>query len=184
MGKIIATMNMTLDGYCDHTSMIADEEIHRHYTELIQNAEALLYGRITYQLMEDFWPALVENPCGDTSMDEFAVAIDDVRKIVFSRTLDGVTWRNSELRKEIVRDELLEMKRHADRDIFVGSPSAIIAISNLGLVDQYQIGLQPTIAGKGLALFGNINKRVDLQLTGTKTFACGALVLYYQTCKS
>jgi dihydrofolate reductase len=82
MRKIIAAINMTLDGFCDHTAIIPDEEIHQHYTELISDADAILYGRITYQLME-FWQALAKNPSGEKSMDDFAVAIDKIPKIVF-----------------------------------------------------------------------------------------------------
>src|SRR5215211_6608212 len=102
MRKLIAAMNMTLDGFCDHTAGIADEEIHQHYTELLRKADAVLYGRITFQLME-YWRPFVENPTGNSSMDDFAAAIDNISKIVFSRTLEGVDWRNTELKKEIVK---------------------------------------------------------------------------------
>ena len=88
MRKIIAAINMTLDGYCDHTAITPGEEIHHHYAELLKNADAILYGRITYQLMQ-FWQTLVEKPSGEQSMDEFALAIDKVPKIVFSRTLEN-----------------------------------------------------------------------------------------------
>ena len=87
MRNVIAAINMTLDGFCDHTAGIADDEIHQHYNELLSNADTLLYGRITYQLMESYWPDLVKNPSGDKAMDEFALAIDKVPKIIFSHTL-------------------------------------------------------------------------------------------------
>lgn len=183
MGKIIAGMNMTLDGFCDHTSGIADEEVHQHYSEVLREAGMLLYGRITYQLMEDYWPALVQNPSGNAAMDEFAVAIDDVPKIVFSRTLQSVDWRNTELKKEIVPEEILALKQRTDKDIFAGSPSMIVTLTQLGLVDEYQIGLNPIIAGSGLTLFKNIQERIDLQLMKTKTFGCGVIMLYYSTNK-
>ena len=86
---------MTLDGFCDHTAMIADEEIHQHYNELLSNADTLLYGRITYQLMESYWPSVVTNPTGNKPLDEFAVLIDNISKIVFSRTLKNVDWKNT-----------------------------------------------------------------------------------------
>src|SRR4030095_3387318 len=136
MRKLIAAMNMTLDGFCDHTAMIADEEIHEHYTDLLRSAGTVIYGRITYQLME-YWKSVVENPTGNKSMDEFAVAIDNISKIVYSRTLKSVDWKNTELKKEIVKEEILELKRQADRDIFVGSPSLIIALTKLDLIDEY-----------------------------------------------
>ena len=88
---------MTLDGYCDHTAGIADEEIHEHYNDVLRNAGTLIYGRITYQLMESYWPAIVKDPTGNKPMDDFAVLIDDISKIVYSRTLNDVSWKNSTL---------------------------------------------------------------------------------------
>ena len=176
-------MNMTLDGFCDHTAMIADDEIHDHYTELLINAGTLIYGRITYQLMESYWPSVVENPTGNKSMDDFAVAIDNVSKIVFSRTLKTVDWRNTELKKEVSKDEMLELKQQEGRDIFVGSPGLIVAFTQLGLIDEYQLSVHPTIVGSGLPLFKNIRDRIDLKLLKTKTFGCGAVMFYYQSTK-
>ena len=183
MRKLIAAMNMTLDGFCDHTAMIADEEIHDHYTELLRNADAVLYGRITYQLME-YWRSVVENPTGDKSMDDFAEAIDNISKIVYSRTLESVDWKNTELKREIVKDEILELKQRAGKDLLVGSPSLIVALTQLGLVDEYQLGVHPTVIGSGLVLFKNIKDRVDLKLLKTKTFGCGAVFLYYEPSKT
>src|SRR5437868_2931071 len=111
MRKIVAAINMTLDGFCDHTAMIADDEIHQHYNELLKNAGTLLYGRITYQLMESYWPSLVKNPTGNKPMDEFAILIDNISKIVFSRTLKNVSCRNSELKNEIIKEDILELKQ-------------------------------------------------------------------------
>ena len=176
-------MNMTLDGFCDHTAMIADEEIHEHYTELLTNADTIIYGRITYQLME-YWRSVVENPTGDKSMDDFAEAIDNISKIVYSRTLENVDWRNAELKKEIIKDEILELKQQAGKNILVGSPGLIVSLANLGVIDEFQLGVQPTVVGSGLALFKNITDRVDLKLLRTKTFGCGAVFLYYEPSKT
>ena len=84
MRKLIAAINMTLDGFCNHTAMITDEEIHQHYNVLLRNSDTLIYGRITYQLMESYWPSLVKNPTGNQPMDEFAILINNISKIVFS----------------------------------------------------------------------------------------------------
>jgi len=183
MRKLIAAMNMTLDGFCDHTAGIADEEIHQHYTELLKNSDAVLYGRITYQLME-YWKPFVENPTGNKAEDDFAAAIDNISKIVFSRTLEGVDWRNTELKKEIVKEEILELKQRAGKDLLVGSPSLIVALTKLGLIDEYQLGVQPTVIGSGLVLCKNIKDRIDLKLLRTKTFGCGAVFLYYERSKA
>ena len=183
MRKLIAAMNMTLDGFCDHTAMFADDEIHQHYNELLSNADTLIYGRITYQLMESYWPSVVKNPTGNKPMDEFAVLIDNVPKIVFSRTLKNVDWKNTQLKKEIIKEEVLELKQQAGKNILVGSPGLIVALTQLNLIDEYQLSVQPTILGNGLPLFRNITDRVDLTLLQTKTFACGAVFLYYETVK-
>src|SRR6187399_1476499 len=111
MRKLIAAINMTLDGFCDHTAGIADEELHQHYTELLKNAGTLLYGRITYQLMENYWPAIVKKPTGIKSMDEFAVSIDNIPKIVFSNTLKNVEWKTAKLAKREIKEEVLELKQ-------------------------------------------------------------------------
>ena len=182
MRKLIAGMNMTLDGFCDHTAMIADDEIHQHYSDLIKNSGPLLYGRITYQLME-YWRSVVENPTGNKSMDDFAVAIDNAQKIVFSRTLESVDWKNTELKREVVKEEILELKQQEGKDILVGSPSLIVQLAQLGLVDEYQLGVQPTVVGSGLPLFKNITDRIDLKLLKTKTFGCGAVFFYYEPAK-
>ena len=176
-------MNVTLDGFCDHTAMIADEEIHQHYTELLRSSDAVIYGRITYQLME-YWKSVVENPTGNKSMDDFAEAIDNISKIVYSRTLENVDWKNTELKREIIKDEILELKEQAGKDLLVGSPSLIVSLANLDVIDEFQLGVQPTIVGSGLPLFKNIKDRVDLNLLKTKTFGCGAVFLYYEPSKT
>ena len=183
MSKLIAAINMTLDGFCDHTAMIADEEIHQHYNELLSNADTLLYGRITYQLMESYWPSVVKNPTGNKPMDEFAVIIDNISKIVFSRTLKNVDWKNTKLKKEGIKEEVLGLKQQAGKDILVGSPSLIVALTQLDLIDEYQLGVQPIVLGSGLPLFKNVTDRVDITLLKTKTFSCGAVTLYYEPTK-
>jgi dihydrofolate reductase len=179
MRKLIAGMNMTLDGFCDHTAMIADDEIHEHYNEVLRNADTLIYGRITYQLMESYWPSIVKNPTGNIPTDDFAVLIDNIPKIVFSRTLNNVDWKNTTLKKEVIKEEIMDLKQQNGKDILVGSPSLIVAMTQLDLVDEYQIGVQPTILGSGLPLFKNIRDRVNLKLIKTKTFGCGAIFLNY-----
>jgi dihydrofolate reductase len=183
MRKLIAAINMTLDGFCDHTAMTADEEIHQHYNELLSSADTLIYGRITYQLMESYWPAVVKDPTGNKPMDEFAVLIDHISKIVFSRTLKNVAWRNTKLKKEIIKEEILQLKQShngGSKNILVGSPGLIDAFTQLGLIDEYQLAVHPTVLGSGLPLFKNVRERVDLNLLKTKTFDCGAIALFYK----
>src|SRR6202051_3460568 len=151
MRKLIAAINMTLDGFCDHTAMIADEEIHQHYNELLRNAGILLFGRITYQLMESYWPSIVKNPTGNKPTDEFAVLIDNISKIVYSRTLKNVDWKNTILKKEVIKEEILELKQSlqgGSKSILAGSPSLIVALAQLDLIDEYQLSVQPTVLGR------------------------------------
>ncbi len=174
---------MTLDGFCDHTAGIADDELHQHYNELLSNADTLLYGRITYQLMESYWPTVVKNPTGNKPMDEFAVLIDNIPKIVFSHTLKNVDWKNAMLAKKDIKEEVLELKQQSGKNILVGSPSLIVALMQLDLIDEYQLCVHPVILGNGLPLFKNINDRINLKLLKTKTFGSGAIVLYYEPAK-
>lgn len=174
---------MTLDGFCNHTAMIADDEIHEHYNELLNNGDTLLFGRITYQLMESYWPTVVKEPTGNKPTDEFAVLIDNISKIVFSRTLQQVDWKNTKLKKELINEEVLELKKQAGKNILAGSPSLITALGQLGLIDEYQLCVHPVVLGSGLPLFKNVKVRIDLKLLKTKTFACGAVALYYEPTK-
>ena len=192
MKKIIAAINMTVDGFCDHTAVSPGEDIQQHYTDLIINGSLLLYGRVTYQLMEDAWPAMVKNPTGIKSMDDFAVAIDNVPKIVYSRTLQAVRWRNTTLKKEIVKEDIEALKQSGPKEashngdekpILVGSPGLIVSLTQLSVIDEYQLCIHPVIVGKGLPLFKNISESVSLKLLKTKTFTGGAIILYYERVK-
>ena len=120
MRKLIAAINMTLDGFCDHTTIIADDELRQHYNELLGNAGAIIiYGRVTYQLMENYWPTVVKNPTGNKPTDEFAVLIQNIPKIVFSRTLKHVEWKNAKLAKRDVKEEISELRQQPGKDILL-----------------------------------------------------------------
>ena len=186
MRKVIAAINMTLDGFCDHTALSADDEIHQHYNELLKSADVILYGRITYQLME-YWPTVVKNPTGNKSIDEFALTMDNIPKVVFSRTLKNVEWKTARLAKGDIKEVVLELKQSPNggsKDILVGSRSLIVTLLDLNLIDEFQVCVQPIIAGKGLPLFNNINDRINLKLLKTKNFtSSGSITFYYQPTK-
>lgn len=179
MRKLVAAINMTLDGFCDHTAVIADEELHEHYADLLRNADAILYGRTTYQLME-YWKNIVKNPTGDKAEDEFALVMDRIPKIVFSHTLKSVEWKSARLATKSLKEEVSELKQKAGKDILAGSPSLIVALTKLKLIDEYQLCVHPVILGSGLPLFKNINDKVILKLLRTKRLGSGAIVLYYE----
>ena len=138
MRKIIAAFNMTIDGFCDHTALVPDEEIHDHYTQLLAQADAILYGRITYELMK-FWQPFVKKPSGEKSMDDFAVAIDNIPKIVFSHTLQHTEWDSAKLADQSLEETVNAVKKQSGKDFLVGSRSLIIELANLNLIDEYQL---------------------------------------------
>ena len=179
MRKLIAAFNMTLDGFCDHTAGVPDEEIHQHYTELLSQGDAILYGRTTYQLME-YWRTLLKNPSEEKSMNDFATVIDKIPKIVFSRTIQSVEWESATIAKRDLKDEVLELKQKTGKDIFVGSRSLIIQLIKLDLIDEFQLCVHPVVLGSGIPLFENIGHMIILKLIKTKIFSGGAIILYYE----
>lgn len=179
MKKVIAAFNMTLDGICDHTAGIADEGLHNHYAELIDNASIILYGRTTYQLMQ-YWQTLLQKPSGEKSMDDFAISINNIQKLVFSNTLKDTGWESAELAKEPLKEEVSKLKQQPGNDILIGSRSLIIQLLNHDLIEEFQICIHPVIEGKGLQLFDQIRQRISLKLAKTKLLNSGAIVLYYE----
>ena len=156
MRKLIAAINMTLDGYCDHTAGIADDELHQHYNELLESSGALLYGRITYQMMESYWPTVVKNPTGDKPIDDFAVLIDNIPKIVFSKTLesapwgDGSDWEDARIVKTTAVKELAKLKRRPGKNMVIwGSISLAQSLIKADLIDEYRLVICPVVLGSG-----------------------------------
>ena len=180
MRKVIAAINMTLDGICDHTSGIPDSNLHQHYTELLESSGVILYGRKTFELMK-FWQTLLKNPTGQKTMDDFASAIDKIPKIVFSRTLKDIEWDSAELATNGIQKEVEELKQKPGKDILIGSRSIIIQLLNCNMIDEFQICIHPMIEGKGLPLFDKVNERRNFRLLKTKIFDSGVMVIYYET---
>lgn len=180
MRKVIAAINMTLDGFCDHTAgFLADDELHDHYADLLNNAGTLLYGRKTFELMQ-FWQTLLANPSDEKSMNDFAISIDKVQKIVFSKTLKETGWETAKIANRSVVEEILALKKQSGKDIFVGSRSLIVQLLNKNLIDELQICIHPVIEGKGLMLFDQIKDSIVFDLIKTKSLKSGAVVLYYE----
>lgn len=178
MKKTIAAMNITIDGFCDHTAGVADAELHRHYADLLRGAGAVLYGRTTYQLMQ-YWQEVLRDPSAEADMDDFARAIDGVEKVVFSRTLSETGWSSAALATGSPREIVNRLRQQSGQDILVGSPSLIVQLANLDLIDEYQICVHPVAIGKGLSLFEGLTDRKIFSLSGTKQFDSGAIILYY-----
>jgi dihydrofolate reductase len=184
MRKLIASINVTLDGFCNHTAVIADDDLHQHYNDLFKNSGLLLFGRKTYQLMESAWPAIVKDPTGNKPTDEFAILIDNIPKIVFSRTLKEVSWKNTKLFGEGLEKEVIKLKTEPGKNILVGSPTLIAELTQAGLIDEYLLCINPIILGNGLTLFKDIQKRVDLKLLKSSSLKSGVIIVQYEALKN
>jgi len=182
MRKVVFAINITTDGYCSHTDMIADEELHKYFTGLLRNAGVLLYGRITYQLMVPYWPDVARNQSATGATYEFARVFDALDKVVFSTTLKQVEGNNTRLVRANVAEEVLALKQQPGKDISVGSLSIASQLSERGLIDEYYFVVHPVVAGKGPRLFETVKleERVMLDLVGSKTFGSGAVALHYK----
>ena len=171
------SINVTLDGCCDHRVGVPDEELHRHATETLRQADALLFGRVTYQMMEAaFRPAWTGERPG--WMEPFRRTIDAARKYVVSSTLDRVDWNAELVRGDLAR-AVHQLKQEPGKGLFTGGVKLPLALAELGLIDEYEIVVQPRIAGHGPTLFAGLSRRVELKLVGRREFASGAVALRY-----
>lgn len=182
MSKVIAAFNMTLDGICDHTTGVADAALHQHFAKLIDRCGLLLYGRTTFLLMK-FWQALLHHPSGEKAMDEFAVSIDAIEKLVFSNTLKDTGWESATLAGRPLVEEVSLRRQQAGKSILIGSRSLIIQLLNEHLVDEFQICIHPVIERNGLNLFEQITGQIQLNLMEAKTLGSGVVVLTYEPVK-
>jgi dihydrofolate reductase len=177
------SINVTLDGCCDHRAMIPDEELHRHATENLAQADALLFGRVTYEMMETAWraPARTEAKPDwmEPWMEPFAQAIDAAKKYVVSSTLDRVDW-NAELLRGELGQAVQQLKRESGKGLFVAGVQLPLALTELGLIDEYEFFVQPRIAGHGPTLFAGLSKHVDLKLVSRLEFGSGAVAMRYE----
>lgn len=184
MRKLIYGINLTLDGCCDHTKANPYEDVHRYFTRLLRESDAVLYGRITYQLMVPFWPDMARSGSAPTeSMREFAEAFDSVRSIiVFSRTLDPTfESEKATILRGNLADEIAKLKQQPGKDILLGGVDLPSQLVELDLIDEYRFVIQPIIVGEGRRLFNHLKlaERLDLKLADTETFPSGCVALRY-----
>jgi dihydrofolate reductase len=173
------SINVTLDGCCDHREMLADEELHRHATENLDRADALLFGRVTYQMMEAAWRAPAPTGARPDWMEPFARTIDAARKYVVSSTLDRVDW-NAELVRGDLGKAVQQLKRKSGKGLLTGGLKLPLALAELGLIDEYEFVVQPRLVGHGPKLFAGLSKRVDLRLVSRLEFGSGAVAMRYE----
>jgi dihydrofolate reductase len=177
------SINVTLDGCCDHRAMIADEDLHRHATENLKQADALLFGRVIYEMMESAWrePGRtgVKPDWMEPWMMSFAQTIHAAKKYVVSNTLKQVDW-NAELLSGDLGKAVEKLKRIPGKGILVGGLKLPLALAELGLIDEYEFVVHPRLAGHGPTLFAGLSKHVDLKLVSRQEFASGAVVMRYE----
>jgi dihydrofolate reductase len=181
MRNLIFGINITLDGCVDHTKQVADDETHEYFTDLLREADLLVYGRITYQLMVPFWPEVAKSPSMTKASNEFAQAFDSINKIVFSRSLDGAEDRNTRIVRTNLHDEILRLKQEQGKHILVGGVSVPSQLIELGLVDEYRFVVGPIVAGEGRRLLEGVSlpERLQLKLVESRIFKSGCVALRY-----
>ena len=173
------SINVTLDGCCDHRAGIADEDLHRHAAQGIAQADALLFGRVTYEMMQDAWRLPAALAARPEWMHPFARTIDAAKKYVVSTTLQKVDW-NAELVRGDLAQAVRQLKQQPGKGLFTGGLKLPLALAELGLIDEYEFIVQPRIAGHGPKLFDGLSKYVDLKLVGRIELPSGAVAMRYE----
>ena len=183
--KIIVTTWITLDGFLAGPNgemdwVMVDQEMGQYEVDLVSSADTLIFGRITYESFAGSWPHVAENPSVSEGEKEYALKLNSMRKIVFSKSLEKVEWNNSQLMKEVLPEEIAKMKQEPGKDMVIyGSASIVQTFTNLGLIDEYQLLVHPVVLGSGKSLFEGIEKPAHLRLSQTKSFPSGVIGLYY-----
>jgi len=172
------SINVTLDGCCDHRAVIPDEELHRRATDILNRADALLFGRVTYEMMEAAFRSTRAGAMPD-SLDPFARTIDAAKKYVVSSTLNRVDW-NAELVRGDLGKAVQKLKQESGKGLLVGGVKLPQALAELGLIDEYEFVVHPRVAGHGPTLFAGLSKPLDLIPVGRLEYASGAVAMRYE----
>ncbi|MFL5661819.1 MAG: dihydrofolate reductase family protein [Ktedonobacteraceae bacterium] len=185
MRKVIVTMWVTLDGFIAGPNeemdwVMVDDEMGKYEDDMVSSADTLILGRVTYESFAGAWPHVPENPSASKGEVEYAHKVNAMAKLVFSKTLDKAEWNNSKLMREVLPEEVEKMKQEPGKDMVIyGSASIVQTLTNLGLIDEYQLLVHPVVLGSGKPLFKNIKDRVNLKLVETRTFHSGVVLLNY-----
>ena len=180
MRKVLVAINVTLDGYCDHTAVIADEELHDYYSKLLDNVGISIMGRVTYQLMETYWPMVARDKVGSPAEISFAEKLEKIGKIFVSNAIDQVNWANTEIIKDKIKETVIELKNGTGKDILIGGTTIISYLTEENLIDEFIFVVHPIILGKGKKLFSETITKNDLKLVNSKTLGSGVIALHYK----
>jgi dihydrofolate reductase len=176
------SINVTLDGCCDHQAGSTDEELHRYWAESLARADALLFGRVTYEMMEAAWRPSATGGRPDWMadwMEPFARTIDAAKKYVVSSTLDRVDW-NAQLVCGDLGKAVEQLKQQPGKGLFLGGVKLPMALAQLGLIDEYEFVVHPRLMGHGPTLFAGLSKPLDLKLVSRLEFGSGAMAMRYE----
>jgi dihydrofolate reductase len=173
------SINVTLDGCCDHRVGVTDEELHRYWAENLAQADALLFGRVTYEMMEEAWRLSTRTVAMPDWTEPFARTIDAAKKYVVSSTLNQVDW-NAELIRGDLGQAVQQLKQEPGKGLFTGGVTLPLALAELGLIDEYEFVIHPRLVGHGPTLFAGLSKLVDLKLVDRIEFGSGAVALRYE----
>ena len=181
MRKVIYAINITLDGCCDHTKHVADDETHEYFTQLLRDVDLLVFGRKTYELMVPYWPDIAKSQSETKAENEFARTFDSITKIVFSRSLASAEDKNTRIVRTNLHDEILRLKREPGNNILIGGVDIPSQLIELGLVDEYRFVVGPIVAGEGRRLLEGVSlrERLQLKLVASKIFKSGCVALRY-----
>ncbi|HCY76782.1 MAG TPA: dihydrofolate reductase [Ignavibacteriales bacterium] len=180
MRKLVFAINITIDGFADHTAGIADDELHDFFTDLLDTVDISLMGRKTYQLMENYWPKAYEDPKATKSIIDFADKFNAMNKIVFSNTLTEVSWKNSRLASEDLLKVVSDLKNQNGKNISAGSLSIANQLFNANLIDEFWFLIHPVVLGEGKKLFDGLDRKSQFELLDIKKFNSGVVVLHYK----
>lgn len=179
MRKLVLAINISLDGYADHTIAIADDELHEFFSGLLDETGIQLFGRITYQMMESHWPHVHQDPAASKSDLDFADRFNAIPKIVFSATLEKAEWNNTTLVRSDALEYVERLKKVEGKNLFIGGIKLAKSFMNYGLVDEYWLVVHPVMAGNGTRLFENVNEKLNLRLIKTRVLKSGVVALHY-----
>jgi dihydrofolate reductase len=180
MGILTFGLNVTLDGCCDHREGIADDELHDHFTQLMDEAGAMLWGRTTYEMMESAWPAVARDENAPRAMREWAQKLEAKPKYVVSASRRDFPWNNTFHVTGDLHGAVTELKQKTPRGVLVGSHTLGTALERLGLIDEYRLVVHPVLAGHGPTLFQGLESSRRIELLSTKRFASGAMAMHYR----
>jgi len=179
MGLLTFALNVTLDGCCDHREGVVDDELHDYFTQLMDDAGAMLFGRTTYELMENAWPAVARDENAPRAMREWARKLEAKPKYVVSASRRDFPWHNTFRIEGDLAEAVSQLKEKTPQGVLVGAPKLSAELERLRLIDEYRLVVHPILAGHGPTLFQGLQPARHLDLVSTKRLQSGVMAMHY-----